>query len=158
MGNRAAPSREAALMLLDAVVKWEHAAIRALFILNGGALVAALAFAGNSASKGSAHLTAALVLPMRLWIIGVTLAALVAITAYFSQQAFYKREGRRLEGKDEEADAEGKRGVDIRNLAFACGLGSIISFVVGAWMASTVFGADFSGEIAESEPQSEISK
>ena len=132
MEEREKPTEAATLSLLEATIKWEHAATRALFLLNGGALVAVITFAGNTP-----ELSAAMVLPLRIWMIGLASAAVTSIAAYFSQLAFYKRQGRRLDERYDEAKTWAKRGQKIRQIAYLFGAVSLLCFIIGAWTASS---------------------
>ena len=142
MDEKDQPTGAATLALFDATIKWEHAAIRALYLLNGGALVAVLTFAGNVFGGEASKLAAAMVWPMRIWVGGLALAAIASMAAFFSQQAFYKREGRRWAERIPEANQLGKQGVLIRRVAYFCAAASLISFIIGGWWASTALGID----------------
>jgi len=147
MEEREKPTEAATLALMQATIKWEHAAIRALFVLNGGALLAVLTFAGNAP-----ELSAAMVLPVRIWVVGLASAAVTTIAAYFSQLAFHKRQGRLLDNKQQEAQTWGKRGIDIRKIAYLFGAVSLLCFISGAWTASSGL------EGASGNPRLEIPK
>jgi hypothetical protein len=70
------------------------AALKAVYLLNGGAAVALLAFLGHAASEGQ---RLDLRWPMGLFLTGVFLAALAHVGAYLTQLALYNetlKEGR----------------------------------------------------------------
>lgn len=144
MDEKDQPTEAATLALFDATIKWEHAAIRALYLLNGGALVAVLTFAGNVFGGEGTKLASAMVLPIRVWVVGLALAAIASMAAFFSQQAFYKREGRRWARRIPEAEQLGEQGVLIRRVAYFCAAASLISFIIGGWLASAAFEIDVS--------------
>ena len=116
--------------LFEATVRFEHAALRPLYLLNGGAAVAAIAFVGKTPA-----FAAGVAGPMKLWIVGLMFATGATIAGYFSQLLFFKRGGRLDEGRTAEAQDLGKKGVWIRRLAYVFGLGSLPCFGIGAWIA-----------------------
>ena len=86
---------QARIELFRAVVAHEHAALRPLFLLNGGAAVAALAFIGQVWPSDVSGLIVAMV----IWSVGLFAAGLAAGLAYVSQNAFYRESGHRQSAK-----------------------------------------------------------
>lgn len=117
--------------LFEATVKFEHASLRPLYLLNGGAAVAVLAFSG-----GAPQFAAIMVTPIKFWVIGLVFAAFATFAGYFSQLKFYKRLGRRRVGKEDEAIQFGKDGANIRRFAYFFGIVSLLLFCIGAWTAA----------------------
>lgn len=132
--------------LARATAAFEHAAIKPLFILNGGALVVVFALlgtiwndSGKFAEKGW------LVAALACWGVGLFFAAISAALGYKSQHAFLKHRHRELDAEhardannQEEVrqrvcqqEAEGKRGVNLRTQAEVCGLLSVLLFLAG---------------------------
>ena len=87
--NHALESRR---QLRQATINFEHAALRVLFLLNGGALIAFLAFLGTDTakeltSKGTTDFALA------AWLAGLILGGFAALFGYRSQFQFYKAHG-----------------------------------------------------------------
>ena len=135
-------------LLFEAVSRFEHAAIRPLYLLNGGAAVAAIAFLGKNTDAATAIVT-----PMKWWIAGLLFAAAVTACGYFSQFMFYKAHGRHMKGTAIDAidtseralrvrvlayifgTDTGERAQRVRVLAYIFGAVSLISFAVGSVLA-----------------------
>ena len=114
---------------------FEHAAIRPLYLLNGGALIAVLAFAGNSPGIAPQVVDA-----MLFWVAGLALATLTTFAGYFSQHSFYKAYQGLENGKRIYNVVWTDRGFGTRYAAFVFGFLSLVQFVLGAREAITVFG------------------
>jgi hypothetical protein len=85
--------------LLVAVVSFATAAIRSLFLLNGGAVIAILAFYGDLLAGGGGAVVprpAALVAALALFIAGLIAAFLCAAAAYLGQLVFVEAGRQRL--------------------------------------------------------------
>ena len=95
--------------MVRAAAAFEHAALKPLFLLNGGALIATLTLYG--ALKGDRFNFVALVLALVGWVVGLCMAAASAFFAAYSQFAFRKLrsvdvalEEKRLELKEDRSE------------------------------------------------------
>ncbi|ADJ29876.1 hypothetical protein [Nitrosococcus watsonii] len=138
--------------LLKATAAFEHAALRPLYLLNGGALIAFMALYGaivrttdtcvqidHPWAKGA----------MVIWTIGLAFAVFVTVSAYCSQFAFLKHIRRKLEAdkasdddnphtageKEGEATCWGDKGKKHRRWAMGFWLASITLFIIGVAVA-----------------------
>ena len=139
------------LELLKATIAFEHAALRPNLILNGGAILTALTFAGHiSDGKGTAGLDfSALKFALIAWCIGLVLGTAAVMLGYFSQFAFLKHARRgfgaqdatrvgnaaRAEQQQEAALSWRDDGVKIRNVAYIVSAGSLVFFIIGVFFA-----------------------
>lgn len=111
------------------VIALGQSAIQSIFLINGGASVAVLAFIGHLAS---APTTAKAVLPfagsLRFFVAGVFFAAVTSAATYLSQLAY-------------EGSKTGQQviGVVLHALAVALGVTSFVFFFVGAQAAYRAF-------------------
>ena len=82
---------ESRRQLRQAAMNFEHVALRPLYLLNGGGLVAFLTFLGTGSTPDidKGWVTGSLV----AWLIGLVLAGFTTIFAYRSQFHFYKAHG-----------------------------------------------------------------
>ena len=80
--------------LAEATQAFEHAALKALFILNGGAAIATLAFVGTEAA-GKLNIGLALI-ALAAWSFGLLFAGTASWLMYFSQLDFYRASSQRL--------------------------------------------------------------
>lgn len=132
--------------LLKATVAFEHAALKPLPLLNGGAIIAMLTFAGNTASATSPAINGpALKWAAVAWSAGLIASVLAIFSGYWSQHFFLKAAARerdadelRREGKPEQASAEqcrherfADKGVITRRLAYFGAAVSLMAFIVG---------------------------
>ena len=130
---------------------FEHAALRPLFVMNGGALAAMVAYLGSNASE---RVDLSLVLlAIASWAIGLLCGALAASLGYLSQLTFYKATGRDLHAeltrgdKDTERferhiaqhDEFAKKAVSYRNWAHGLGGGSLVLFLAGIFWSIVAF-------------------
>jgi hypothetical protein len=116
--------------LLAAVVGFAAAAIRSLFLLNGGAVIALLAFYGDLLAGGGGAATlrpTELVAALALFVTGLIAAFLCAAAAYLGQLAF-------AEG--------GRQGLAraLRGLALLAAAASVTLFALGAFRALGLLG------------------
>lgn len=124
----------ARLEMFKATVAFEHAAIRPLFLLNGGAALATLTFLGSIWQPGG---TEAVIqragTPLGGFSAGLILAALTAFLGYLSQQRFYQSGGvpERMEGTTPAKLVQS--GHRYRLLAYLCAGLSLACFVAGLW-------------------------
>ena len=139
----------ARIEMFRAVAAFEHAALRPLLLLNGGAAVALLAFIGQVWPE----VISGTLIAMAIWSVGLALATIATSLGYFSQNTFYKASGHQFEAedanrvKDIEVESEAKAAQDklekkghrYRNYAHLCGILSVICFVAGAWWALYAF-------------------
>ena len=154
---------KARIELFRAVVAHEHAALRPLFLLNGGAAVAALAFIGQVWPADVSGVIVAMV----IWCVGLFAAGLAAGLAYFSQNAFYKESGHRQSAKEaeedgdtakkrdewEKHDTQAKRGQNCRLFAQLLGAISLTCFIGGAIWSVTNLPEPIVAEHQITEPQ-----
>jgi len=132
--------------LVRATVAFEHAAVKPLFILNGGALVVVFALLGAIWNdRGQFAEKRWLVAALVCWGVGVFLAAITTAFGYRSQLAFLKHRHRELDAEHardadnqeevcrrvSQQEAEGKRGMSLRRWAEICGLFSLLLFLAG---------------------------
>lgn len=130
MAGKTSTQRAKRPELFEATVRFEHAAIKPLYLLNGGAIVAAIAFLGNAPEYATG-----VVSPLKLWIAGLVLATATTGAGYFSQFYFFKSDGQDAKGNTKLAGRWGKAGVVIRRFAYLFGAASIACFAFGAWRA-----------------------
>jgi hypothetical protein len=130
--------------MIRPMAAFEHAALRPLFLLNGGALVAYLTLFGALGKDEFEFLF--LALAVGGWVFGLCLATLAAFFAALSQFAFRKHRGTEvvLEEKllnisrDPRSEEELNRGIgkhggqadSYRCIAILVGLASLLFFVV----------------------------
>ncbi len=138
--------------LLRSTTAFEHAALRPPMLLNGGALVVFLALfdsvkTGASTIQGFNDAWAAAAIG--IWIFGLLVASVGTALGYYSQLAFYKERGRRIDAeregnqenleeaakKEAEAKCQGDKGQRRRRRAELCWLLSISSFILGVFAA-----------------------
>ena len=77
------------LELFRAESAYEHAALKPLFLLNGGAVVAVMTFAGHNLQVQKFDFA----LPVLAWSLGLVCAAVIAGLGYYSQHCFYVASG-----------------------------------------------------------------
>jgi len=124
-------SSDEAKRLFEATVAFEHASLRPLYLLDGGAVVTVLAFAG-----GAPQYAGGIVAPIVWWVIGLVFAALATFAGYSSQFQFYKRQGRIDKGDEERGRHHAELGSNIRRGAYMAGGASLFCFCVGALIAA----------------------
>ncbi len=135
--------------MIRATVAFEHAALRPLFILNGGALVVYLGVYGALAKSPAAIDLSVGKFAVVCWLTGLLLATLVAYLGARSQFAFRKLRGREVDRAEidlglssksatEAAEAIGRYGQEAncyRSAAILAGALSVASFMAGFWPA-----------------------
>lgn len=121
--------------LTRATAAFEHAAIKPLYFLNGGALVAVLAFTGKCPGMALGIRYA-----MFCWLIGLIFATLTTFAGYFSQLSFYKAYNVNENGQTVYDTGWTNWGYVARWVAYAFGLLGLIAFGWGTWDAIEVFG------------------
>jgi hypothetical protein len=90
------------LELTRLTAQFEHAAMRPLYLLNGGALIATLTYLGHALSDDKPQPTPwAILTAMALWLLGLFFAGLTAQFGYNSQLNFLKAYRRKLDQEDE---------------------------------------------------------
>ncbi len=110
------------LELFKSVIESGHAALRSLFLLNGGAAVAVLALVGHlSTSATTAPHVNKFACPLLWFAVGLALAATASGFTYLVQRAFAARKGRR-----------GRR---LNGITVCLCIGSIVAFAVGSAVA-----------------------
>jgi hypothetical protein len=134
--------------LLKATVAFEHAALKPLPLLNGGAIIAMLTFAGNTASVTKPLIDgSALRMAVIAWSCGLVSAVLSLFAGYWSQHFFLKSHRREIEadkkkrnGDDEGAGVErgrheclARKGAWSRRAAYLTAAISLTAFVVGGF-------------------------
>jgi hypothetical protein len=109
---------ESGLELFRSVIQSGHAALKSLFLLNGGAAVAVLALVGHlSTSPIAAGQVNKFACPLAWFTVGLVLAATASCFTYLVQTAFAARQKR--------------RGRLLNYLTMSLSGGSIIAFIVG---------------------------
>ena len=138
--------------LLRATTAFEHAALRPPMLLNGGALVVFLALFGSvktGASTIQGFDDTWTVVAIGIWILGLLVASAGTALGYYSQLAFYKERGRRIDAererdqenleeagkKEAEAKCQGDKGQRHRRRAELCWFLSVASFILGVFAA-----------------------
>lgn len=121
--------------LTRATAAFEHAAIKPLYFLNGGALVAVLAFAGKCPGMALGIRYA-----MLCWLLGLIFATLTTFAGYFSQHSFYKAYNVNELGETVYDKGWTDLGLRARWAAYVFGVLSLAAFGWGAWDAIGVFG------------------
>jgi len=138
--------------MIRATATFEHAAIRPLFILNGGALVVYLGLFGainrNDGTSGAIDWSVGR-FAVWLWIAGLVFAASTVFLGALSQFVFRKLRSQEIVqaeieiglhpgSRTEAAEASVKYGCEgssYRKAAVAIGIVSLLSFVAGFWPA-----------------------
>jgi len=146
---------ESSRQLRQATMNFEHAALKPLFLLNGGALIAFIAFLGSDAGRimNRDLVISALV----CWAIGLLFAAVAVLYGYGSQFAFYKAHGHNLclkfkiyeyepierpvleEKARSDYERESNWGNHRRHKSHVTGVLSLLSFAIGVLFASFAF-------------------
>ncbi len=114
---------------------FENAAIKPLYLLNGGGAVALLAFIGRiwTDDKPDSQIIGGMADAISYFVVGLILATLTTFFAYLQQQLFFK-------GPAEGApDRYIKAGYCARFAAWAFGVGSLIAFGLGCFTAIQAF-------------------
>ena len=107
------------------VIALGQSTLKSMMLINGGAAVALLAFLGNLITRaGSSQTIVAFAGSMRLFVIGVFLAAVAYATTYFSQ-LFY----------DGEKDWQRRTGLVFHVVTSLVGAASLAAFLWGALAA-----------------------
>ena len=117
--------------LTRATVQFEHAAMRPVFLLNGGALIAALTFLGHAHPSASWQILAAL----GAWVFGLSAAGLAAWFGYRSQLCFRKAWSRKIEGDKAAQINFGRKAKRCRSLWGAFIICSLALFAAGGSLA-----------------------
>jgi len=137
------------LELNRATAAFEHAALKPLTLLNGGATVAFLTLLGAVWKEGNAPSIEWVGAAIGSWCLGLVLAAVATAFGYFSQRAFTRRVKRQrqaeesdacdtdLEALEKEADVQRAEARKYQTHAFAAGSASLSFFVVGVGLAIT---------------------
>jgi len=140
------------LELLRATAAFEHVALKALYLLNGGGLVVFLALYGAITTSARDEVTMAHDLAfsaMVAWVVGLVIAAIATGLSYGSQYGFLKSRRRRLDAdkaeEDGESQAAGEKAVEakcwdqkakrLRCCATVLWMVSIIAFLLGVALA-----------------------
>lgn len=138
--------------LFDATAAFEHAMLKPLFLLNGGAAVVFLAFIGQvwpqlvSTDQLDPNVLSGLTTPLAIWSAGLAFGAIAVFAGYYSQQSFSEQFGGerreekfRREGNDTLASTHAKTakfwgtiGTWTRRVGYLFILASLAAFVVGA--------------------------
>jgi hypothetical protein len=113
---------ESGLELFKSVIQSGHAALKSLFLLNGGAAVAVLALVGHlSTSPIAAGQVNKFACPLLWFAVGLTFAAIASGLTYLVQRAYAGRNRR--------------RGGQLNALTVLLSICSIVAFVVGSGVA-----------------------
>ena len=142
------------LELTRATTAFEHAAIRPLFLLNGGALIVVMAFLGAIWDDAKQPDLIMLYWSLGFWFVGLVLAAVVTIFGYRSQFAFLKATKKAIDAVDSAANEEpdevmyesirevktqGELGEKLRTWAESLGVTSLVFFAVGVLLTFRAF-------------------
>ncbi len=120
------------------VAAFEHAAIKPLYLLNGGGAVALLAaFIGRiwTDDKPDPQIMGGMAGAIFYFVVGLVLAALTTFGAYLLQQFFFKGSG---EGASNRYNTAGHC---VRFQAWVFGVGSLVAFAFGCFTAIEAFTA-----------------
>lgn len=92
--------RERAAELQKATSEFEHASLKIILVLNGGAAIAALACFGNLVDRGTTfEFRVWAVSAMLSWAAGLVAATVATRFGYLSQHKFYKAANRKVQWK-----------------------------------------------------------
>jgi choline-glycine betaine transporter len=125
--------------LAGATQAFEHAALRALFITNGGAAIATLAFVGSEAAN-KLNVGIALI-ALSVWAFGLFCAGGASWLMYFSQLEFYKASSQHLKATTErdegnESQARKHDAAHDDRTKEAMGAASLVAFLLGGFFGS----------------------
>ncbi len=116
--------RDWELESFKAIIAFANITIRSLLLINGGALVALLAFFGNTWKDS--HSVIVLSIPsMKAYLLGLVFAVLVSGVAYIAQHYFTRQQN--------------KAGITFQIIAIIFALISLGSFSCGSWHIANVF-------------------
>lgn len=110
-------------------------AIKSVFIANGGGVLVLLAFFGSVWDAGGGQamgIIGALAPSIAAFLAGVALAIVSGFLSYMSSQSWANYH---FTGQDELP----KYGMLTNYLAVFAGIGSLLSFIIGAWIAAVAF-------------------
>jgi hypothetical protein len=116
------------------VIAVGQAALKSMFLINGGAAVAVLAFAGHLATSTGAKAVQTLALPLVCFVFGLILVTIASGLTYLAQRAYATRR-RDL-------------GARLNATIIAIGLFSVATFTACSWFAYAAiatFSQSFSG-------------
>lgn len=113
----------------EAGIRFADMALRALLIINGGAAVALLTFAGNAGRLGVAAQSGRTAAPLIAFGVGAALSIMTAFLAYVAQVTYFEA------APHERGKKIGNR---FRAACIACGIMSWVLFCVGLFFASRI--------------------
>ena len=115
-----------------AVGAFEHAALKGLYILNGGAALALLAFVGRiwQSNTEPATVVSGIATAMYFLIVGLGFAFTCTVAGFFSQNFFYQFHTWK---------ERGTWGHRARAVAYGAGLVSFVCFLIGTVLALRAF-------------------
>lgn len=117
---------EHALETYKSLISISTEALKALQLVNGGAVVALLAYLGQASDR--ATLAVQIKCPMAFFVLGLVTATATFIPSYLTQLALYNEDIRSAEYK-------GVRHQTWLNVALLLALISLVAFAVGAFVA-----------------------
>jgi hypothetical protein len=115
--------------VFDAGIRFADMALRALLIINGGAAVALLTFAGNAGRLGIAVQSGRTFAPLITFGAGAAISIMTAFLAYVAQMIYFEV------APHERGLLIGNR---VRAACVACGIASWLLFCVGLYFASKI--------------------
>ncbi len=116
--------------LFRAVIGFQQAALKAVYFLNGGAVVGVLAFVG-SCPEAAQYIYHA----MALWIGGLVLAAVATFFLSRAQFCFYSEYNQKQKGDEQEAKNWYGRGNSARYRGWASAMISLGAFCAASFVA-----------------------
>jgi hypothetical protein len=120
-----------------ALIDFSVVAIRSLILINGGAVVAILAFLSNvwkaDGQAGGLSIAKAITGPLAYFIGGLVAAIATSMFAYLAQMLFTERR------KEKEGQMQSPLGSTCRVIAMVLAIASLVAFACGSWRAVQVF-------------------
>jgi len=110
-----------ALEQFKSVTTVGQSALKSMFLVNGGAAVAVLAFAGHLATSAGARAVQTLAFPLACFVVGLLLVTIASGLTYLAQRAY--------------ATKQRQRGNRLNVAIIVIGTFSVVAFATGSWFA-----------------------